>query len=41
MQAQMDAQLREIWGDALQPFYDRYPELKRYDYKKAQKGWVD
>lgn len=41
MQEQMDAQLREIWGDDLQPFYDRYPELKRYDYKKAQKGWVD
>ena len=40
-QEKMDARLREIWGSDLKSFYERYPELKRYDYNKARKGWAD
>lgn len=39
-QEKMDAALREIWGDDLTPFRERYPKLKQYGYDKAQKGWV-
>lgn len=39
-QEEMDARLREIWGADLEDFQHRYPELKRYGYDKAQKGWV-
>lgn len=38
-QEQLDAQLREIWGDDLAPFCERYPELKKIDYGKSKKGW--
>lgn len=38
-QEQLDAQLREIWGDDLVPFCERYPELKKFDYGKSKKGW--
>jgi hypothetical protein len=38
-QEQLDAQLREIWGEDLVPFYKRYPELKKIDYGKSKKGW--
>lgn len=31
-QEEMDAKLREIWGDELQGFYERYPYLKKFDY---------
>ena len=40
-QEELDAALREIWGDELTTFYDRYPELKKFGYDKPQKGWVD
>lgn len=40
-QEELDALLREIWEDDLTPFYERYPELKKFRYDKAQKGWVD
>lgn len=39
MQEKMDSQLREIWGDDLEDFYSRYPELKRYSYTKPPKKW--
>lgn len=38
-QEQMDAQLREVWGDKLQTFYERYPHLKKFDYSKPPKSW--
>lgn len=40
-QEEMDARLREIWGDDLSTFYERYPEIKKLGYDKPQKGWVD
>lgn len=40
-QEELDALLREIWGEDLVTFYDRYPEIKKFKYSKAQKGWVD
>lgn len=40
-QEEMDALLKEIWGEDLCKFYDRYPELKKFKYDKPQKGWVD
>ena len=39
IQRDMDAALRDIWGDDLSPFYDRYPELKQLSYKKSRKNW--
>jgi hypothetical protein len=38
MQEKLDAALREIWKDELQPFYERYPYLKKIDYSKPIKG---
>ena len=40
-QEKLDAQLREIWGDELVTFYDRYPQLRKIKYDKKQKGWAD
>ena len=39
-QEKLDAQLREIYGDKMLPFYERYPELKRITYDKPKKGWT-
>ena len=39
VQRDMDAALREIWGDDLSPFYERYPELKKLGYNKPKKNW--
>lgn len=39
-QEELDAHLREIWGDDLKPFYDRYPKLKKLQYGKSRKGWT-
>lgn len=39
-QEEMDGALREIWGENLQGFYDRYPELKKIRYDKQRKDWV-
>jgi hypothetical protein len=36
-QEQLDAALREVWGDDLQTFYERYPQIKRIDYNKPHK----
>lgn len=38
-QEKMDAQLREVWGDDFHPFYDRYPQLKQFQYHKPMKAW--
>ena len=38
-QEKLDAQLRAIGGDEVLPFYERYPELKRFNYDKPRKGW--
>lgn len=39
-QEKLDAQLREIWGDDLKTFYERYPTMKQLGYDKARKNWV-
>lgn len=38
-QEKLDAQLREIWGDELTTFYDRYPDIKKIQYDKGRRGW--
>lgn len=38
-QDMMDRQLKEVYGDRAEPFYVRYPELKKIKYDKARKGW--
>lgn len=38
-QEQMDGQLREIWGDDLNTFFERYPYMKQLDYNKPRKNW--
>lgn len=39
-QEKLDAHLREIWGDDLQTFYERYPTLTKLDYNKPRKNWL-
>lgn len=41
VQERMDGALREIWGNDLVTFYDRYPQLKKMDYSKPKKNWRD
>lgn len=38
-QEKLDKQLKDIWGDRFSPFYERYPQLKQFSYKKGKKGW--
>lgn len=38
-QRDLDALLKEIWGDELCPFSERYPYVKNPDYTKANKRW--
>ena len=40
-QEEMDLVLKEIWGDDLVPFAERYPYTKYYGYGKALKEWVE
>ena len=40
-QEELDRCLGEIWEEDLSPFYERYDELKKFDYGKAKKGWVE
>lgn len=40
-QEELDANLREIWGDDTAPFAERYPYIQQFGYLKPQKGWVD
>lgn len=39
MQRDLDALLKEIWGDELCPFHERYPYIKQPDYSKGNKNW--
>lgn len=39
LQERLDAYQKELWCEKFQPFYDRYPILKRIKYDKARKGW--
>ena len=38
-QEHLDRALREVWGDELETFYERYPYLKKLNYVKAPKSW--
>ena len=38
-QEEMDRKLREIYGNDLVPFQERYPNLKKIKYDKPKKGW--
>ena len=40
-QRNLDALLKEIWGEELCPFKDRYPFVKQPDYSKGRKAWRD
>lgn len=39
LQAKLDAELREIWGDDLAEFSERQPYIKQTEYDKPRKGW--
>ena len=39
VQEELDGVLKEVWGDELVPFYERYPYLKKFDYTKGKKQW--
>lgn len=38
-QEELDGVLREIWGDELVVFKDRYPYIKEFSYKKGRNIW--
>ena len=38
---EMDQRLKEIYGDDLDPFEERYPYATMFSYDKPMKGWVD
>ena len=40
-QEEMDGVLKELYGEDLVKFADRYPFVRQYGYDKPQKGWVD
>lgn len=40
IQQKLDDALREIWGEDLQSFEERYPAIKQPGYDKPGKGWV-
>lgn len=40
-QRDLDALLKEVWGDELCPFYERYPNIKKTDYTKGRKEWIE
>lgn len=37
-QEELDSQIRK-GCDEFYPFYERYPQLKKFGYEKARKGW--
>ena len=39
-QEKLDDMLREIYGDDLHPFAERYPTIQQHGYQKPRKGWV-
>lgn len=39
VQEELDGELREIWGEDLVPFYERYPYVRKFQYNKGRKGW--
>lgn len=39
LQEEMDGVLREIFGEDLILFAERYPMVQKYGYLKARKGW--
>lgn len=41
VQEELDRQLKEIYKDDFQDFFTRYPYVKKQEYKKPRKGWVD
>ena len=40
-QQEMDQALKELWGEDLVPFEERYPYTKYYSYDKPMKEWVE
>jgi hypothetical protein len=38
-QRDLDALLKEVWGDELCTFYERYPHIKKPNYSKQNKNW--
>jgi hypothetical protein len=40
-QEEIDGELKELYGDQLVKFPERYPYIKQYGYDKPRKGWVE
>ncbi len=38
-QERLDRQLREVWGEGFQTFFERYPYVKKMAYDKPRKEW--
>ena len=41
LQAELDAEIRDIWGEEAYSFDERQPYIKKPEYRKTMKGWVD
>lgn len=38
-QEELDRMIAEVWEEELQPFKERYPYCKEFNYKKSRKEW--
>lgn len=41
LQEELDRELKGIWGEEAYSFDERQPYIKKPEYKKTMKGWVD
>jgi hypothetical protein len=41
LQDELDAELKDIWGEEAYSFEERQPYIKQPEYRKTMKGWVD
>jgi hypothetical protein len=41
VQEELDRNLKDVYGEDMQPFFQRYPYVKKQEYKKPRKGWVE
>lgn len=41
LQDELDLELKGIWGEEAYSFEERQPYIKKPEYTKAMKGWVD
>lgn len=41
LQEELDRELKDIWGEEAYSFDERQPYIRKPEYRKTMKGWVD